>query len=313
MYTLGVNTTFPQGFPPELSTQSATAIISPFVLTIPANSSAIILVTFLPPTMDDTERIPIFSGYINIQSSNNESFYLSYMGVGCSMKDVIVTDFEERPPYISESFDDSAVPDPVGANETFYVATDPPNVNLRLVMGSPLVRLDILGNGNQIEVVGVNILGSAAGFPLYSVPRNDLTVDTSHYNATWNGTLSTGNQVPAGNYMFLYRALKLFGDQNNNADYENWTSPMFTISYDTFINNASNLTTSSPIINSSYSVKFSFFLIYHTFSFHIEKLLKRFAFTYQYSLALFFFVFILCIEYDSIRLTLYIAVYIKNY
>jgi hypothetical protein len=268
---LGVNTSFPQSFPPDLSTQNATAVISPFALTIPGNSTAIIIVTFSPPMMIETERIPVFSGYINIQSSNNESLHLAYVGIGCSMKNVVVTDFESHSPYISNSSDPNSVPNPVGANETFLVTTDLPNFNWQLVMGSPLVRLDILGSGNQTEVVGVNILGSVPGFPQNWVARNDVSNLADHHNATWNGTLDTGVQVPAGSYMFLYRALKIFGDQNNKTDYESWMSPMFTIEYEVSSNNFSNTTTNKPPMNSSYSVKVSFVLIVMFLLFILES------------------------------------------
>jgi hypothetical protein len=250
-----VNTTFPQSFPPELNTQNASAIISPFALTIPGNSTAVITVTFTLPMMLNTQRIPVFSGYINIESSKNESFHLPYVGVDCNMQDVIVTDFQSRSPYISNSSDENSIPNSIGANVTFNITIALPNFNWRLVMSSPLVRLDILGNGNQIEVAGVNILGSVPGFPLYWVSRNDLTNPANDYSVAWNGTLSGGVQVPAGNYMFLYRALKIFGDPNNNSNYENWTSPMFGIEY------ATSQSFSKAQIDSTYNVKLSFFLI----------------------------------------------------
>jgi hypothetical protein len=123
-------------------------------------------------------------------------------------------------------------------------------------MSSALVRLDVLGSGNQAEVVGVNILGSVPGFPQYWRPRNDLTSFASYYSAIWNGTLSTGVQLPAGNYMFLYRGLKIFGDQNNNDDYENWTSPVFGIEYTTL-----NTTKNKARTVATYSEKFLFFPI----------------------------------------------------
>lgn len=260
-----VNTTFPQSFPPELNTKYATANISPLSLTIPGSNTAIIRATLSLPNTLDTQRIPVFSGYINIQSSNNESFHLPYIAVGCNMKHVIVTDFESRSPYISNSTDDNSIPEPVGANRTFNITTGLPNFNWRLVMGSPLVRLDILGNGNQTQVAGVNILGSILDYPLYWMARNFLTDDENHYNATWNGTLSTGIQVPAGNYRFLYRALKIFGDPNNNNDYENWTSPMFTIVYGMSLNNTSNVINSKAQIDLNYNIKLSFFLLIISF------------------------------------------------
>jgi hypothetical protein len=265
VYTFGVNSAFPESFPPELNTQYASAIISPSGLTIPGQSIAVIGVTFSPPSMLDTERIPVFSGYINIQSSINESFHLPYAGIGCTMKEVMVTDFDLNPPYVSNSSDESFIPNPIDGNTTFNVTTDLPKFTWRLAMGSPLVRLDILGNGNQTTVAGVNILGTVPGFPQYWLFRNDLTNFYDFYDATWNGTLGTGVQLPAGNYMFLYRALKIFGDQNNNSDYENWTSPIFGIVYETPFNISSNITNNKATTEAIYNIKLSFFLILISF------------------------------------------------
>jgi hypothetical protein len=211
--------------------------------------------------MLDTERIPVFSGYINIQSSNNESFYLPYMGIADNMSQVIVTDFEYLSPWVSNSSDGSQIFDSSSINVTFNMTVDQPQFNWRLVMNSALLRLDVLGSGNQTEVAGVNILGSVPGFPQYWRPRNDLTSFYSYYSAIWNGALSTGVQLPAGNYMFLYRALKIFGDQNNNNDYENWTSPVFGIEYETQFNTSSNTTTNKAQTVATYSGKLSFFPI----------------------------------------------------
>jgi len=264
-----VNTTYPDTFPPELNTQYATAIISPYVLTIPSQGTAVITVTFSRPSMLDTERIPVFSGYINIQSSNNESFHLPYVGIDCNMKQVIVTDFEIRSPYISNSSDTNSIPNPIGANETFNLTNYQPIFNWRLVMSSAIVRLDILGSGNQTEVVGVNILGSVPDFPQYWVPRIDVTNAGNVYNAIWNGTLSTGIQVPTGTYRFLYRALKIFGDMNSNSDYENWTSPVFGIEYTTPVNNSTNTINNTAQTDASYSIKISIFLTVMSFGFKI--------------------------------------------
>jgi len=219
--------------------------------------------------MLESQRIPVFSGYINIQSSKNESFHLPYVGIDCNMKQVIVTDFEIRSPYISNSSDTSLIPDPIGANETFNVTTNQPIFHWRLVMGSAIVRLDILGTGNQTEAVGVNILGSVPDFPQYWLPRNDLTNPNLGYNAIWNGTLSTGVQVPAGNYRFLYRALKIFGDGNNNSDYENWTSPVFVIEYMTPMNNFSGTVNNTAQLYATYNIKIAMFVAILSFRFHI--------------------------------------------
>ncbi|CAF3484207.1 unnamed protein product [Rotaria sp. Silwood1] len=196
-----MNTTLPQRFPPELITQYVKVIISPYVLTIPGKSTAVIRVTFTPPTGLEAKRIPVYSGYIYIQNSKKENFHLPYVGVSYDMKRVTLTDFENQFPYISNSSDTSENPKPIGANQTFIVSIDMPTINWRLVMSSPLVRVDILGSGKQINVAGMNILGSIPDYPLYWVSRNYFikTNDNSlYYNVSWNGTLNTGIQVPAG-------------------------------------------------------------------------------------------------------------------
>ncbi len=149
-------------------------------------------VTFSRPSMLITTRIPLYSGYINIQSSNNETFHLPYAGVACSMKEVIVTDFEVTPPYVSNSSDTNSMSNPINANVTFNVTNDLPNFNWRLVMGSSVVRLDVLGNGNQTQVAGINILGSVPDFPVYWAPRNYLAFSNSGHSSTWKGTLDNG-------------------------------------------------------------------------------------------------------------------------
>ncbi len=119
-----MNTSYPQTFPPKLNTQYATAIISPYALTIPNQGTAVIIVTFSRPMMVDAERIPVFSGYINIQSSNNESFHLPYMGIADNMSQVIVTDFEYLPPWVSNSSDSSQILDSSSINVTFNMTVD---------------------------------------------------------------------------------------------------------------------------------------------------------------------------------------------
>jgi len=135
-------------------------------------------------------------------------------------------------------------------------------------MSSAIVRLDVLGSGNQTEVLGVNILGSVPEFPRYWLTRNYLPNPYDYYNAIWNGTLSTGIQLPAGNYQFLYRALKIFGDRNNNSDYESWTSPVFGIEYTTPVNNSNGTVNNTAQVDTTYSMKIFIFLAIISFCFH---------------------------------------------
>ena len=148
------------------------------------------------------------------------------------MKQARVTLFNNDFPSVSNSSDARFSIKPIGNNETFNITNSQPRFNWQLNFGSALLRLDVLGSGNQTNVTGIDILGSVPSFPRRYVERD--TVLTSFLrlsNVIWNGTLSTGVQVPAGNYRLLYRALKIFGDPNNKNDYESWTSPVFGIVY----------------------------------------------------------------------------------
>lgn len=64
------------------------------------------------------------------------------------------------------------------------------------------------------------------------IPRNSTT--TGFYYWTFDGTTWTPNlkkafTVPNGSYIITVRALKALGNPDNPADWETWTSPVFTI------------------------------------------------------------------------------------
>lgn len=47
----------------------------------------------------------------------------------------------------------------------------------------------------------------------------------------WQGELADGTYVPAGNYSLVVKALKIFGNPKNSADYEVVETPRFRIKY----------------------------------------------------------------------------------
>ena len=241
-------------FPPDLITESA-AVIFPFDnLTILAGEVAVINVTFSFPSTVDSKRIPIISGYINIESSKNESFHLPYGGVACNMKEVKITDFDQYPPEISTLPDLNDISSLIEEKLESKLGSNQIQFEWRMLMGSSIVRLDILGSGTQTEAVGVNILGSIPNYPSYFMSRNSLISPASSYSVRWNGSLSNGAQLPDGDYNILYRALKIFGDPNNNDDYENYTSPVIRIVNGPFIiinSTTSTTTTTTSAMNRS--------------------------------------------------------------
>ena len=212
--------------------QYAQVRISPSSLTLSRNSNATVTVNFVAPTGLTNERVPVYSGYIVIVGSNGDRLQIPYAGVAYQMKNINLTESSYYyAPSLRRYYDFfGALWDggEIAENQSINLSQDSVVYRFRLLMPSPLVRVDLLGKGKQINAVGIKVLGSIADYPAYALPRNSAGELTE---AFWNGTLSTGVRVPAGSYRMLLRVLKIFGNQKNGKDYETWTSPKFNIIY----------------------------------------------------------------------------------
>lgn len=212
--------------------QYAQVQISPSSLSLSRNSNATVTVNFVAPTGLTNERVPVYSGYIVIAGSNGDRLRIPYAGVAYQMKMIDLTDMSSyNAPSINRYegfFGDFWDLGAISENQTIDLTQDRLVCRFYLLMPSPLVRVDIIGKGRQINIVGINILGSIAEYPAYALPRNS---DYEPTEAFWNGTLSTGVRVPAGSYRMLLRVLKISGNRKDGNDYETWTSPRFNIIY----------------------------------------------------------------------------------
>lgn len=207
-------------------------------------------------TVLDANRIPVFSGYISIRRALGSSFYsqlsdskiqIPYLGVAASMKtDAHVMDMSHV--YLmssSRSTSRSKVtsftlsqPDTIQKKNPKSTA---PTVFAKMVLGSPLVRVDVQPagvdsgrgkyryvGGEKVpltkHVLGHNIIGSMTGYPAAFIPGVPLV-------ESWTGELSDGSYAPERNYTFLIRALRVFGDEDKEEDYEVARTEYFSISY----------------------------------------------------------------------------------
>jgi hypothetical protein len=197
-----------------------------------SNSNAAVTVNFVAPTGLTNERVPVYSGYIVIVGSNSDRLQIPYAGVAYQMKRINLTDSSSyyAPSLRRYDYSDGAFLDAgeLAENQTIDLSQDRLVYRFRLLMPSPLVRVDLLGKGKQFDVLGVKILGSIADYPADALPRNSAGEVTEPF---WNGTLSTSVRVPAGSYRMLLRVLKIFGNRSNGRDYETWLSPRFNIIY----------------------------------------------------------------------------------
>jgi hypothetical protein len=94
-------------------------------------------------------------------------------------------------------------------------------------MGSRIVRIDVqpANPGGLPRTLGQQVLGSVPGYPVQNHVRQ--TTDSP----VWTGQLADGSWAPAGQYRFMLRALKIFGNVTYDHDYEMYTTPLFEIKY----------------------------------------------------------------------------------
>jgi subtilisin family serine protease len=222
-YTLAADSIYPQEFPNEFTSQAATIEFAEKEVTVPGNGKATVSLTLTPPTGLTTARLPVYNGYIALNGSDSSSLSLPYLGVAGSMKGATVLDAQSS--YLTKDTDVNYAP--VAANTTFTLPRGNsttganvtyPAVAISLALGSPLLQVEARPAGSS------STLGNIFGFPSPYNPRG-ATV------SRWNGLLANGTLVPAGSYQLVTRALHIFGNPEEEDDYDVATSVPFTIRY----------------------------------------------------------------------------------
>lgn len=244
-YTLSKQGIFPAAFPNELLHDYASITFGfDDRLTLAAGESKTVIVNCTPPAGLDTKRLPVYSGYIVINGSDSSSLSIPYIGVAGSLKSATImaknttymTSSRSGPNTTSIAAGRTFILPPPGlSNDTQSRAniTDYPVLQLSMAMGSPLVRVDVMPisvppGTNITESLGMRTLGDLWMTPLPYQARN--TVDAPS-TTNWDGRMSTGDYAPPGTYKIAVRALKIFGDRNNVADYEMLETVEFGIRY----------------------------------------------------------------------------------
>lgn len=222
-YTLGSDSIYPQEFPNEFTSQSASLSFSDSEITVPGNGEATVQVSPSPPTELNTARLPVYNGYIALNGSDGSSLSLPYLGVAGSMRDATVLDRQST--YLTRTTDEDFNPvDPgtvftiPGRNSTGGSNVSYPAIAVSLALGSRLIEVEARSADSN------STLGNIYGFPSEYNPRG-ATV------SRWNGLLANGTLVPAGSYQLVTRALHIFGDPDNGSDYDVATSVPFSIRY----------------------------------------------------------------------------------
>lgn len=213
---------------------SATAVTVP-----PGGGVATVTVTPTPPAGLDPGRLPLYSGYVVLNSTTGSNLSIPYAGVAGSLYAAPVIAFaNDTSAGIPQTYLGTwgeQYPEPTPENTTFTLPrpTGPPNQRgekdrrigyptavVTRKLGTKMARIDVVllevldGSAvNTTLVLGREIVGSAEKYPQY------LLEGRGGEESTFSGMLSDGRVVPEGRYRFLVRYLRLGGDEKKAEDW----------------------------------------------------------------------------------------------
>ncbi|KAK8061167.1 hypothetical protein PG997_015388 [Apiospora hydei] len=212
------------------------------VVTIPAGGSAHIAVTVVPPQNVNATRLPVYSGYVSINSTReDEHLVLPYLGVVGSMRAAPI--LKPGSAFLAN------YGSPVDANTSYTLprsVQDPsfepgtdddgrlPNMLVSPIMGTRLLHAHVVavdeqgadksGNNTMKTPTGVPCMGALAGWPKrYLAALNQ--------RAYFLGLLADGTVLPPGSYRMVASALRIFGDEAVVEDWDVVGTVAFSIEY----------------------------------------------------------------------------------
>lgn len=221
-YLLDKSGTNIQLFPPEQYNSSVKLEFSEPKITIEGGESALVSVMLKNPAKDDLKRVPYHSGYISITGDDGSRLSVAYQHVGTSFQSLPAmapgafrifnsTDYE-----IVKEGAHFELPKP----GTMRWGDEMPIVEPNLIIGSRYVDKTVW----SVTANGTQNIGSLPYYPI----RNSHRYPWSTY---WDGQMADGSYVPAGEYVFGLRALRLYGDAKNPKHWDSDVTPRIRISY----------------------------------------------------------------------------------
>ncbi|RYO80946.1 hypothetical protein DL766_000295 [Monosporascus sp. MC13-8B] len=209
-------------------------------INVPAGGSAEVAFTVEPPRNVNQTLLPVYSGYILLNGTNDESLSVPYVGVAGSLHDTPVL----RPTFLENgaiggvylAASDNHFNIPVAANTSFSVpkpgsppgAATYPKMVVLPTLGSTELKIDVVPLGKTSlpthDWLGMNSLGQIPELPMSYVPRTG-------YTFIWGGRLADGTVVDAGAYKLVASAPRIFGDPNKEEEWDIVESVPFNLKY----------------------------------------------------------------------------------
>ncbi|KPM34729.1 hypothetical protein AK830_g11841 [Neonectria ditissima] len=192
-------------------------------INVPAGGFAEVVVTCTPPVNVNATLLPVYSGHV-VLTSESSSLVLPYVGVAGSMRSTPV--LQPSQVYLAN------YNIPVSANQTYTIPRpDPanppltdrgdedttPNVYITATVGTTALHVDVVSGSGEV-------LGALAGWPLLYVPRGTQ-------RAYFKGLLADGTVLEEGVYALKVSALRIFGNESRNNDWDIVPTVLFSLKY----------------------------------------------------------------------------------
>ncbi|KAG5950501.1 hypothetical protein E4U57_007671 [Claviceps arundinis] len=234
MYTLGQDGISPMSFPNEPVNAQAILTFSQNSITLPAGHRAVVSVTAKPAAgAINPKRLALWSGYVTITGSDGSHLSMPYQGLTGSLNKATVLERGQAwvfPSDDSTNFTRSpdgftyVVPKAGAANDFDNL----PSIYINLALGSPTVRVDVVPVQNGTSAAYSNVNMTSIGEP-FGLPSQLNERGWSYF--PWDGKLESGKYAPEGQYRFVARALRLFGDASKSEDWDVASTQSMVLKY----------------------------------------------------------------------------------
>ncbi|KAG5965285.1 hypothetical protein E4U57_004296 [Claviceps arundinis] len=228
MYTLGKDAVNTMTFPNEAVNAQASLSFTQNSITLPAGHSAVVGVTAKPAAgVINPKRLALWSGYVTINGTNGSALSMPYQGLtGSLRKATVLARHQAWVFHSTDSTDFTRSPDRftyvVPKADTSEDDDDLPAIGVNLALGSPMLHIDVVPVGNGTETS--KSIGEPFGLPS---PLNER----GWTSFPWDGQLQSGKYAPAGQYRFVVRALRIFGDASKPHDWDVATTQSIILKY----------------------------------------------------------------------------------
>ncbi|KAJ4268870.1 hypothetical protein NW762_002941 [Fusarium torreyae] len=230
-FTLVEDYIYPDSFPNDFDKKHASLKFSESKVSVDAGKSVVIEVLATPPKGLNATRLPVWSGYVAINSTDGTSLSIPYQGLSGSLHDSKVLGAKDV--WIAKSTDENRFP--MGDNSTWTLPkpgtannlTDElPGLTWFLALGSAKLHAEIIPVSTSKKSASnkPRVIGEPVDFPLLWNPMGANS-------QAFTGELADGSFAPEGQYVVRYKALRIFGDEKKKDDWDEAYSPVFSIQY----------------------------------------------------------------------------------